>query len=309
MLVLLMTAVTGAMAQTNYKVSVKEGTEDATSWTITPAEATTTGVAAGTEVKATYSGAKKVKSVKAVKKPGLPVVNGKFSVSDTKQVYFSKGNLKYNGSAWSFFDNQYDYLTTHDGTNWDKFGWSTSATTYGMNTSTENIYSGDFVDWGATMGTGWFTLTSDEWTYLFNTRSASTVNGTANGRYAKAKVNDVQGMILFPDTYTHPDGVTAPKGVNATDNTGWNGNNYSSADWTEMESAGCVFLPAAGYREGSTLVNADTNASGNYWSATHHSTADYASYNVSFTTGTLNTAGASRRKYGCSVRLVWQVTE
>jgi hypothetical protein len=67
MLVLLAAVATGAVAQ-NYKVSVKEGTEDATNWTITPAEATTTGVAAGTEVKATYGGTKKVKSVKAVKK-------------------------------------------------------------------------------------------------------------------------------------------------------------------------------------------------------------------------------------------------
>ena len=68
MLVLLAAVVTGAVAQTTYKVSVKEGTEDATSWTIAPAEATTTGVAAGTTVTATYSGMKRVKSVKAVKK-------------------------------------------------------------------------------------------------------------------------------------------------------------------------------------------------------------------------------------------------
>ena len=68
MLVLLAAVATGAVAQETYKVSVKEGTEDATNWTITPAEATTTGVAAGTEVKATYGGTKKVKSVKAVKK-------------------------------------------------------------------------------------------------------------------------------------------------------------------------------------------------------------------------------------------------
>ncbi len=67
MLVLLAAVVTGAVAQTTYKVSVKEGTEDATSWTITPTEATTTGVAAGTEVKATYNGTKHVKSVKAKK--------------------------------------------------------------------------------------------------------------------------------------------------------------------------------------------------------------------------------------------------
>ena len=71
MLVLLAAVATGAMAQTTYKVSVKEGTEDATSWTIAPAEATTTGVAAGTEVKATYSGTKKVKSVKAKKKANI----------------------------------------------------------------------------------------------------------------------------------------------------------------------------------------------------------------------------------------------
>ena len=51
MLVLLAAVATGAVAQTTYKVSVKEGTEDATSWAIAPAEATTTGVAAGTEVK------------------------------------------------------------------------------------------------------------------------------------------------------------------------------------------------------------------------------------------------------------------
>ena len=57
-----------APAASTYTVTLKEGTEDATSWTIAPAEATTTGVAAGTTVTATYNGTKKVKSVKAVKK-------------------------------------------------------------------------------------------------------------------------------------------------------------------------------------------------------------------------------------------------
>ena len=76
MLVLLAAVVTGAMAQTTYKVSVKEGTEDATSWTIAPPEATTTGVAQGTQVTASYGGVKKVKSVKAVKKAAAaPALN------------------------------------------------------------------------------------------------------------------------------------------------------------------------------------------------------------------------------------------
>ena len=70
MLVLLMMAATGAVAQ-NYKVSVKEGTEDATSWQgkagsgeykALPLE----GVAANTAVSVKYNGTKRVKSVKAV---------------------------------------------------------------------------------------------------------------------------------------------------------------------------------------------------------------------------------------------------
>jgi len=234
------------------------------------------------------------------------LLSGVFSVSDSKTVKFSKGNLRYASGTWSFFNNQYDYYTSYSADAWDKFGWSTSATTYGMSTSTENTtYSGDFVDWGATMGTGWFTLSSAEWTYLFKTRSASTVGGTYNGRYAKAKVNNVQGIILFPDSYTHPDGVTTPISVNATGINGWNGNNYSSADWTKMESAGCVFLPAAGYRYGSSVYDAGTY--GYYWSATPDG-ADKA-YHVFFGSSSLNPALNSTRSLGCSVRLVREVTE
>ena len=69
MLVLLAAVVTGAWAQdpAKYKITLAEGTEDATNWTISPAEA-----AEGSPVTATYSGEKKVKSVKAVKKAAAP---------------------------------------------------------------------------------------------------------------------------------------------------------------------------------------------------------------------------------------------
>ena len=244
------------------------------------------------------------------------LLSGVFSVSSTKKVKFSKGNLRYASGTWSFFNNQYDYYTSYSADAWDHFGWSTSATTYGMNTSTSSsTYSGSFVDWGSNsdlqtaLGTGWFTLSSTESTYLFNTRSASTVGGTSNGRYAKAKVNGVWGVILFPDTYTHPDGVTAPVGVNAAGDTGWNGNNYSSADWTKMESAGCVFLPGAGYRDGESLVS--TGIFGAYWSATSSGKAsDYSAYDfVYYYSGYLAPAFTNTRNLGFSVRLVRQVTE
>ena len=241
------------------------------------------------------------------------LLSGVFSVGSTKKVKFSKGNLRYASGTWSFFNNQYDYYTSYSADAWDKFCWSTSATTYGMNTSTDNsTYSGSFVDWGSNsdlqtaLGTGWFTLNKDEWKYLFNSRSASTVGGESNGRYAKAKVNDVWGVILFPDTYTHPDGVTAPVGVNAAGDTGWNGNNYTFADWTKMESAGCVFLPGAGYRQGSSVASA--GIFGGYWSATPNGAGN--AYGVYYYSGYLDTAWTNyTRNHGLSVRLVRQVTE
>ena len=298
-------------------VTMKEGTEDAAKWTATVGTNSTAqplpvgGLSEGDQVTIQYSGRLKVKGVKAVSDAAAAAVpdgalSGKFSVSDGKQVYFSKGNLRYASSKWSFFDNQYDYYTSHSADAWDHFGWSTSATTYGMSTSSNNDdYSGDFVDWGATMGAGWRTLTSDEWAYLLKTRSASTVNGTENGRYAKAKVNDVGGVILFPDTYTHPDGVAAPTGVNATDEYGWEGNSYTAADWTKMESAGCVFLPAAGCRYGSEMIG--LGSYGYYGSATPDG-ADYA-YRVKFNSGSLEPANSINRCLGCSVRLVQAVSD
>ena len=299
------TAAAGTSA--TYSVKMKDGVKDADKWTISPNPAEE-----GQTVTLQYNGRLKVKGVKATsdEKPAeasVPdgAINGKFSVSSTKKVYFSKGNLRYASSKWSFFDNQYDYYTSYSADAWDKFGWSTSATTYGMSTSSSNgDYSGDFVDWGATMGAGWRTLTSDDWSYLLKTRIASTVNGTENGRYAKAKVNDVGGVILFPDTYTHPAGVEAPTGVNATDEYGWEGHSYTAADWTKMESAGCVFLPAAGCRYGSEMIGLGSN--GYYGSATPDG-ADYA-YRVKFNSGSLEPANSITRCLGCSVRLVQEAT-
>ena len=294
-------------------VTMADGTADAYNWTAST-DGTNFGALPigglkgdGSEtVTLQYTGRLKVKGVTATSEAAAPsvpdgAISGKFSVSDGKQVYFSKGNLRYASSKWSFFDNQYDYYDSYSADAWDHFGWSTSAPTYGMNTSTSSgDYSGDFVDWGATMGTGWFTLSKDEWTYLLNTRSASTVGDTENGRYAKAKVNDVGGIILFPDTYTHPGGVTAPTGVNATGDTGWNGNSYTVAEWTKMETAGCVFLPAAGSRAGSEMNS--TGTYGRYWSATLNGSS--AAYGVVFNSGTLNPAFGGIRRSGYSVRLV-----
>lgn len=208
---------------------------------------------------------------------------GQFSVSNTKKVYFSKGNLRYASGTWSFFDNQYDYYTSADA--WDKFGWSTSTNNYGMSTSqTSSDYSGDFVDWGATVGTGWRTLTSDEWTYLFNTRTVNGGTGGGKSYTLGQSVNGKLGVVLYPDNYT--------------------GAVYSGSDWATFESAGCVFLPAAGYRNGSSVYDAAT--SGIYRSATPN--GPECAYYVEFLSSGLNPAANTYvRGLGFSVRLVRQV--
>jgi len=232
------------------------------------------------------------------------LLHGIFSVGTTTKVKFSKSNLRYESGAWSFFPHQYDYYSTYSADAWDKFGWSNSTNNFGMTTSTTNTdYFGALVDWGTVpgIGSGWRTLSLAEWQYLFSTRSASTVNSVANARYAKGKVNNVYGIILFPDTYTHPDGVTNPVGINATDATGWNGNNYNATDWGKMEAAGCVFLPAAGYRNGASLSECGSGCS--YRSTTPGSTDPRARY-IYFDSNALNLETENLRRYGQCVRLV-----
>ena len=263
--------------------------------------------------------------------PGL--LTGKFTINaGGDKVQFSQGNLQAKiasyapyvatASEWKFAANQYDCIGNAAGNNsfavdsWvDLFSWvGTSATnnTYGLITftSASPANHGDQdddvlkTDWGeaaaSSIGTGWRTLSSAEWTYLFNTRSASSIGTTVNARYAKAKVNNVQGMILFPDTYTHPDDVTAPTGINATDNTGWNGNDYSADDWTKMETAGAVFLPAAGGRNGTSVSS--VGSCGFYWSSTANGAGN--AYRVYFDSGNMSPADGGSRVYGVSVRLV-----
>ena len=125
------------------------------------------GVAvAANHIKPVTFGENKINFVPAGALPGV------FSVSATKKVHFSQGNLQATSRSrdsrdysWRFAENQYDYIgnapgnTTIDsrtaGDVVDLFGWSTSATYYGIRTETAaGTYKGGFVDWGRTIGDG-----------------------------------------------------------------------------------------------------------------------------------------------------------
>ena len=259
--------------------------------------------------------AKDGSGVEATCTVNVGLLAGKFSVDDGKQVQFSQGNLQYQASTktWRFAENQYDYVgdavgnTTSTGrdtqSDWiDLFGWgtaghkydsgygsdyqpwstSTTDTNYGPNGTSNGLYD-SFAqgDWGTNMGTGWRTLTKDEWQYLVG----RTVNGgTGNGKsYTLGQsVNGKLGIVIYPDDYT--------------------GAAYSGSDWSTFEAAGCVFLPAAGLRDGTSVSEAGSG--GYYWWSSPYGSYDGSAYNMRFNSGTLFPANTSHRHYGFSVRLV-----
>ena len=136
-----------------------------------------------------------------VAKDGL--LPGKFSVSPAQQVQFSQGNLQYQESTntWRFAERQYDVFGSNNNVaiksdGWiDMFGWGTGSNP----TALENY---DFVDWGVNIisnggkkARSWRTLTIKEWDYLLNGRS------NADRLRGFGFVNNVYGMILFPDNW------------------------------------------------------------------------------------------------------------
>ena len=233
-----------------------------------------------------------------------------FSVSATEQVTFSKGNLQYHPAKkqWRFAEHQTDYIgdansnisSTYDG--WiDLFGWSTAATNFGVSTSEDgNDYSSRFVDWGTNkIGNDapntWRTLSRDEWNYLLKNRTnASSLCGVA-------QVSGVNGLILLPDTWICPEGVTFKSGFY-----GRTGKYYYAAyqtftaeQWSKLEAAGAVFLPAAGGRLGSNVSYVQYY--GYYWSATEDG-SNHA-YDLYFYSDGAS-MGLTNRHFGLSVRLV-----
>ncbi len=278
-------------------------------------------------------------AVNVIPEGALP---GKFTVASGKQVYFSRGNLQAvfasagNTCSWQFAEHQWDYIggrtsggaEPQTGNNFingngsvstagtvDLFGWSTNATYYGIHNSKENItYSGSFKDWGENAITNggntansWRTPTNDEWTYFMNTRPGATVGATANARYTDATINTdvsggVNGRIMFPDGVTFATDEATTWGTINNANSDWT-TKCTAAQWTALETKGCVFMPAAGYRTGTEGGGAGDR--GRYWLAAEK--GDDSAYSSFFGTASGNPDNDYYRRFGRSVRLVYPV--
>lgn len=251
------------------------------------------------------------------------IVPGFFSVAEDKTVAFAQGNLQATTAdlgenwTWGFAEHQYDYVGNavantmisgngkvgENGTV-DLFGWSTVANFFGIHYSENpSLYSGDFIEWGKRIGDGWRTLTKDEWVYVFNTRTgakASTVAETANARYAKATVNSVKGVILFPDGGTFAASEFTTVAALNQGSAAFTTTTCTADQWTALEAKGCVFLPNAGYRLGAVVYS--DNSAGFYWSST--SDTDIEAYELAFEASFCNPQAPGTRETGNPVRLV-----
>ena len=229
-----------------------------------------------------------------------------FSVSASTHVRFSPGNLQWsakNGGStatthtvagggtaagtWRFAPNQWDTIGNANSnisssySGWiDLFGWGTSGYNskypYLSSTTTSDYGNNNFdlsgtnYDWGVynaiynpktqttdAPGT-WRTLTASEWDYVINSRSGIS--------FALAKVNGVPGFIIVPDGWSSS--IYTLNNTNRA-TVSFSANVITLAQWTTLENAGCVFLPAAGIRDGYSPTNVGSD--GYYWSATSHS--------------------------------------
>lgn len=203
------------------------------------------------------------------------VDNALFSVSSDKKVRFSKGNLWYTGSGYTFHNNQYECNgTSQSASDKDLFPWKD--TTY---------------------ISGWDVLSAEEWNYIVNNTSRTAI------RFVKACVNNVNGLIIFSDTYHHPIAQALVK-VNVDGSMNFSDNTFTTDQWNAMEAAGAIFLPAAGYLNGSTVES--YGGEGDYWSST--TDGDGKAKRLEFKNNEVTTANGVDRSYGYSVRLVKEAT-
>lgn len=204
---------------------------------------------------------------------------------------------------------------TYDG--WiDLFGWGTSGYNHGAvcyqpwSTSQHfpdyNAYGNDtlnlydqtgMADWGynAISNGGnieniWRTLKQSEWEYILLIRNTS-----SGMRYAKANVNEINGIILLPDNWNSE---ICPLNNSNDQGVSFNINTINLTLWINVfEENGAVFLPAAGQRFYYMI-----NENGYYWTTTHI-TSMYAE-TIVFSDYSVNYHNGVTRNFGQSCRLV-----
>ena len=177
---------------------------------------------------------------------------------------------------------------------------------------------GDY-DWGKNMGDGWRTLTADECGYLIGPGNGGPTPSDQRANYqslrglCKITVSGTEypGMIILPDDlYDNlpTEGDIASKWAAcavAADNLNYTKATFTEEEWTALQAAGAVFLPAAGYRNGTAVYFVGTG--GYYWSSSAQ--ASTSAFYLYFGPSKLKPNNTSQRCNGNSVRLVSDIPQ
>ncbi len=221
------------------------------------------------------------------------LIAGTFSVSSTKKVQFTKGNLYWDGSAYHFETNQTDYPELWNASHVGHFYW-TSLNDYQSgytdlvpfaqryaSTNFSHILSYKFFcgeDSPLTVDgiSGCFALSRSEWHYLIYART----NATKLCKYGVTVGGKVNCLIIAPD--------------------GFSGGLKSSYTLYEVNSLGLVCLPAAGTRDSWGISGAENW--GGYWSSTPF--VEGGAYALYFDSDYVYEGDNFDRSIGLPVRLV-----
>jgi len=218
---------------------------------------------------------------------------GVFSVADTLQVYFAKGNLVYNSGTWSLAPDQLTYgsylLYGSSGAHYKPEGDREYAGAVDISQTDD--------DWGwynpiTNAGNQphlWYTPTLAHWTYLIQGRP------DAEQKYGYAMVGSIKGVVILPDLWTQPAGTSFTPGM------GQSNNRYSNEQWAAMEAEGAMFLSFAGNTRTSASV-LHPGMWGAYRSGTHYDAT--TSYFLRFNGNEMNPIMYNPNDMGFSVRLI-----
>ena len=261
---------------------------------------------------------------------------GVFTVDDNgRKVKFARGNMWCQNQVLHNEDEQYQFSS-------DKRMYSGHISHFMWCKSLTESLELQYIEYGTTSNDTFFTNAEDnqlspnpglivngqkgiwrvlsggdegEWDYLLNSRATTYGSGelsTDNHRYAAVKVNDMAGLLIFPDEFSWPTGAgTEPATFNSAESD-WNGVNYIGTAFETLQSAGCVFLPAAGFRNGDPHYQYsedlhDVGSIGYYWSAS--TTFEVTAIGLYFDSSLVIPDNSDFRYHAYSVRLVTDVME
>ena len=190
--------------------------------------------------------------------------------------------------------------------------------------------TGDFAsyDWGVYNGISngggtpnqWRTLTTTEMTYMLNNRIRGTQTALMDGtqlkflevvlHFTNASNDYIYGTIVFPDVFNWPDGYIERPNINKLNNPIGSFDEaiiLNAEQYMILERLGCVFLPAAGMREGGQYHFEFMDPDGYYWTSSASNNVNAHNFIFKATNTTMSNNPYQRYR-GQSVRLVRNYT-